>query len=92
MLSNYYFFRGKEFIGTLSLNDYESLNFKDFLGHSDNLRMEKAKNIEHRESFCKNHMDRPAVLAECPFKSEMNNDYTQCNCCSECRSNCALET
>ena len=27
----------------------------------------------------------------CPFKSEINNDDTECTCCNECTHECAMD-
>ncbi len=28
---------------------------------------------------------------ECPFKSELNDDYTLCNCCDQCTEQCMMD-
>jgi len=44
------------------------------------------------EYLCDRCEEQPADdLHECPFKSEIDDDKTLCNCCSECTMRCADE-
>jgi hypothetical protein len=43
---------------------------------------------ELMEDACKN----PANEAhECPFRTEIDDDYTECNCCDACTEQCAMD-
>lgn len=47
----------------------------------------------YKAEKCQNCQERPAIaLHTCPFKEEIKNDTSStCNCCDECRNECAMD-
>jgi hypothetical protein len=40
--------------------------------------------------LCQNCKTNEAVeLHECPYAVDINDDYSECNCCSQCEQDCA---
>jgi len=41
--------------------------------------------------LCPECKERPAVPGSCPYQSEINDTDFACDCCDECRHECAMD-
>jgi hypothetical protein len=61
--------------------------------------VDELENYHASSIICQNGVDgggycnnEPATkLHECPFETELNDNYVLCNCCKDCEESCAME-